>query len=112
MVERTSFGKLQAVIDPPDLIEIQTKSYEEFLQMDRAPDKRKDQGLQAVLKEVFPLESYDGRYVLEYVKYTLTAPKMGRVESLYEGQTFAAPLHVTFRLRDGEERREEDGAMG
>ena len=112
MVERTNFGKLQAVIDPPDLIEIQTRSYEEFLQMDRAVDKRKDQGLQAVFKEVFPLESYDGRYVLDFVKYTLSTPKMGRIESLYEGATFAAPLHVTFRLKDGDEVREEDVYMG
>jgi DNA-directed RNA polymerase subunit beta len=112
MVERTNFGKLQAVIDPPDLIEIQTRSYDAFLQLDKAPEKRRDEGLQAVFKEVFPLESYDGRYVLDFVKYTLSTPKMGRIESLYEGQTFAAPLHVTFRLKDGEEVREEDVYMG
>ncbi len=109
---RTNFGKLDAVIDAPDLIDIQTKSYHEFLQMELPPDKRKAQGLEGVLKEIFPLESYDGRYVLDYVRYTLSEPKLSRLESLYEGQTYAAPLHVTFRLKDGDEVREEDVYMG
>jgi DNA-directed RNA polymerase subunit beta len=112
MALRTNFGKLDAVIDAPDLIDIQTRSYHEFLQMDRSPDKRKAQGLEGVLKEIFPLESYDGRYVLDYVRYKLSEPKLSRLESLYEGQTFAAPLHVTFRLKDGDEVREEDVYMG
>ncbi len=112
MVERTSFGKLKAVIEPPDLIGIQTESYNEFLQKDINPAKRKRQGLQAVFKEVFPLESYDGRYVLDFVRYDLSAPRMDRLDSLYEGATFAAPLHVTFRLKDGEEVREESVYMG
>ena len=71
MVERTDFGKLQPVIEPPDLIEIQTRSYREFLQMDSSPAKRKRTGLEAIFKEVLPIESYDGRYVLDYVKYEL-----------------------------------------
>ncbi|MDA0991163.1 MAG: DNA-directed RNA polymerase subunit beta, partial [Verrucomicrobia bacterium] len=112
MADRTNFGKLKAVIDAPDLIEIQTKSYNEFLQSDREPSKRRNQGLQGVFKEVFPLESYDGRYVLDFAKYTLSPPKMDRRECLYEGQTYAAPLHVTFRLKDGDEVREEDVYMG
>jgi len=112
MAERINFGKLKAVIDPPDLIEIQTRSYRDFLQLEVPPLKRKKQGLQAVFKEVFPLESYDGRYVLDFVKYELSAPKVGRLEALAEAQTYAAPLHVTFRLKDGDEVREEDVYMG
>ena len=112
MVERTNFGKLEAVIDPPDLIQIQTVSYANFLQANVAPGKRKSQGLQAIFEEVFPIESYDGRYVLDFVKYELSEPKMGAYESLAEGQTYAAPLHVTFRLKDGDEVREESVYMG
>jgi DNA-directed RNA polymerase subunit beta len=112
MAARTNYGKLNAVIDPPDLIEIQTDSYTEFLQRDVSPSKRKAQGLQAVFQEVFPIESYDGRYVLDFVKYELSEPKMGPYDSLYEGLTFSAPLHVTFRLKDGEEVREEKVYMG
>ena len=57
--ERISFGTIKEVIDPPNLIEIQTKSYEEFLQRFTAPDQRLKMGLQAVLSEHFPIESYD-----------------------------------------------------
>jgi len=112
MAERITFGKLKAVIEPPDLIEIQTKSYKDFLQMEASPVRRKRQGLQAIFKEVFPLESYDGRFVLDFVKYELSAPKVDSVDCLYEGSTYAAPLHVTFRLKDGDEVREECVYMG
>ena len=57
MVERTNFGKLVEVIEPPNLIEIQTASYKDFLQLDIAPGGRHNMGLQAVFKEVFPIES-------------------------------------------------------
>ncbi len=112
MVERTNFGKLVEVIDPPNLIEIQTASYKEFLQIDVPPSSRKGIGLQAVFKEVFPIESYDGRYVLDFVKYEFVMPKTDAYETLREGQTYAGTLHVTFRLKDGEEVREEDVYMG
>jgi len=69
MVERTNFGKLKAVIDPPDMIEVQTKSYDDFLQSGVNSNRRKKQGLHGIFKEVFPIESYDGRYVLDFVKY-------------------------------------------
>ncbi|MCX7636058.1 MAG: hypothetical protein N2Z74_09995, partial [Syntrophales bacterium] len=112
MAERTNFGKLKTVIEPPDLIEIQIRSYREFLQKDVAPNRRRRQGLQGVFKDVFPIESYDGRYVLDFVSYSLSDPKMTPLEALYEGQTYAAPLHVRFRLQDGDEVREEDVYMG
>ncbi len=112
MVARTNYGKLVEVIDPPNLIEIQTASYKEFLQIDVSPSSRKAVGLQAVFKEVFPIESYDGRYVLDFVKYEFVMPKTDAYEALREGQTYAGTLHVTFRLKDGEEVREEDVYMG
>jgi DNA-directed RNA polymerase subunit beta len=112
MVDRTSFGKLRDVISPPDLIEIQRESYGRFLQMEVPSAKRAREGLEAVLKEVFPIESYDGRYVLDFVKYEFAESKLGALEALEEGSTFAAPLHVTFRLKDGDEVREEDVYMG
>ena len=64
MAERTNYGKLTDALDAPDLIEIQLNSYREFLQLDVAPSKRKKMGLQAVLGEAFPIESYDGRLLL------------------------------------------------
>jgi DNA-directed RNA polymerase subunit beta len=100
------------VIDPPNLIEIQTASYCDFLQKETQPTRRKHQGLQAVFKEVFPVESYDGRYVLDFVKYEFSEPKMDQLQCLSEGETYSAPLHVTFRLKEGEEVREEAVYMG
>ncbi|MDD4016963.1 MAG: DNA-directed RNA polymerase subunit beta [Kiritimatiellae bacterium] len=112
MVERKVFGKLKAVSQPPDLIEIQTKSYQDFLQLNAAPGKREEKGLQAIFREVFPIDSYDGRYTLDFVKYELGEPKMDALAALADGSTFAAPLHATFRLKDGDEIREEDVYMG
>jgi len=112
VVERTNFGKLRDVIEPPDLIDVQIRSYADFLQMHEAPAKRKDQGLQGVFKEIFPIESYDGRYVLDFVKYELMEPKLSDLECIYEGQTFSSALHVTFRLKDGDEVSEDSVYMG
>ena len=79
MVDRTNFGNLREIIDPPNLIEVQTRSYREFLQRDVAEGDRKAQGLQGIFKEVFPIESYDGRYVLYFAKYKLSEPKLDPV---------------------------------
>ena len=112
MVDRINFGQLSDVIELPDLIEIQTRSYLEFLQMDVAPNKRKSVGLQAVFKEVFPIESYDGHCTLDFVKYEITPPKQPAFESLKEGESHTAALHVTFRLKNQAEVREETVFMG
>jgi DNA-directed RNA polymerase subunit beta len=112
MAQRTNFGKLTDIIEPPDLIEIQKNSYTDFLQIDVAPNRRKPVGLQAVLKEVFPIESYDGKIVLDFVKYEISEPKLNPMNSIREGQSYSSSLYVTFRLKDGEEVREEDVYMG
>ncbi len=112
MVARTNFGKLVDVIEPPDLIEIQTNSYRDFLQADVPASKRRRVGLQAVFKEVFPIESYDGQCSLDFVKYDIKPPKTGPMECLREGQSYTAPLYVTFRVKDAREAREEEVYMG
>ena len=66
--ERINFGKIKEPVVPPNLIEIQVNSYIEFLQTQASPSKRKNTGLEAVFKEVFPIESYDGKTVLEYTR--------------------------------------------
>jgi DNA-directed RNA polymerase subunit beta len=112
MVERKEFGKLKAVVLPPDLIDIQTRSYKDFLQADVPSAKRDIKGLNGIFKEVFPIDSYDGRYTLDFVKYEFSEPKVSALEALSRGVTYAAPLHATFRLKDGDEIREEDVYMG
>ena len=97
---RKSFAKIPASVDLPYLIEIQKTSYNQFLQADVEPSKRKNVGLEAVFREVFPIESYDGKTVLEYTGYEIGEAKLSWLDSIREGLTFGAPLHVTFRLRD------------
>ncbi len=110
--ERINFGKIKEVIAPPNLIEIQNNSYKEFLQVELPPSKRKNVGLQAVFNEVFPIESYDGKTVLDYHSYEIGEPKLDWLESLREGVTFGAPLHVTFLLKEERGTKEEKVFMG
>ena len=110
--ERMNFGKIKEVIDPPNLIEIQNRSYEEFLQCDVPPTKRKNQGLEAVFREVFPIDSYDGTIHLDYSYYEIGPPKLNWLESLEEGVTYGAPLYVTFLLKEARGMKEEKVFMG
>src|ERR1041385_2434375 len=110
--ERINFGKIKEVIAPPNLIEIQVNSYREFLQAEIAPSKRKNLGLQAVFTEVFPIESYDGKVVLDYKQYEIGEPKIDWLECLREGITYGAPLHVTFLLKEEKGTKEEKVFMG
>ena len=106
------FGKLKAATQPPNLIEIQTKSFADFLQSDVLAVEREDKGLQAIFKEIFPVVSKDGNLTLEFVRYNLETPRKTAFEALRDGDTFSAPLHATFRLIDGDEVREDDVFMG
>ena len=105
--ERINFGKIKEITAPPNLIELQTNSYVEFLQTDAAPTKRKLLGLQSVFKEVFPIESYDGKCVLDFHSYEIGEPKVDWLECLREGLTFGAPLYVTFLLKEEKESHDE-----
>src|SRR5580693_3523653 len=112
MSERIYFGKIKEAVEPPNLIEVQLDSYVEFLQKDLPPSKRKNVGLQAVFREVFPIQSYDDKVVLDFVSYDIGEPKMSALDCQREGQTFSAPLHVTFQLRDEKGTKEEKVYMG
>ncbi|HXN34972.1 MAG TPA: DNA-directed RNA polymerase subunit beta [Opitutaceae bacterium] len=110
--ERINFGKLREVIQPPNLIEIQINSYLEFLQKGIPEKQRKPQGLEAVFREVFPIQSYDERLTLEYVSYTLGEPKNSEIECIREGITYSVPLYVKLRLREEDFIKDEDIYMG
>ncbi len=110
--ERINFGKIREVLPPPNLIEVQVDSYREFLQAEIAPSRRRNLGLQAVFTEVFPIESYDGKTVLEFASYEIGEPKVDWLECLREGLTYGAPLHVKFRLSEEKGSKEEDVFMG
>ncbi len=95
---RKSFGKIKRDFHIPNLIELQKKSYEKFLQKDVDPTKRQDQGLQAVFNSVFPISDYKQTVSLEFVKYTLQHPKYDVEECRQRKMTFASPLRTTLRL--------------
>src|SRR5689334_21173034 len=112
MSERIYFGSIKEAIEPPNLIEVQANSYVDFLQKDVQYSKRKNHGLQAVFKEVFPIESYDEKAVLDFSHYDIGEPKLAPLEAQREGQTYSAPLHVTFQLREEKGTKEEKVYMG
>ncbi|HXV69565.1 MAG TPA: DNA-directed RNA polymerase subunit beta [Nitrospira sp.] len=97
-VERKDFSRIRTNIDIPDLIEIQKRSYEDFLQMEVEPERRKDHGLQAALASVFPIPDYNNTAMLEFSSYTLGTPKYDERECLEQGMTFAVPLKLRVRL--------------
>ncbi|KXX63745.1 DNA-directed RNA polymerase subunit beta [Marichromatium gracile] len=95
---RKDFGKRPSILDVPFLLATQIDSYREFLQADTSERGRRDVGLHAAFKSVFPIESYSGNAVLEYVKYRLGEPVFDERECHLRGATFAAPLRVLLRL--------------
>ena len=111
--ERKIFGKLHGMESPmPDLVDIQTKSYRDFLQGDVDPQKRENKGLQAIFREIFPVASYDGRYKLDFVSYKLEPEKKSYLQALMDGESYVRPLKATFRLQDGEDVCEEEVFLG
>ncbi|QGU32808.1 DNA-directed RNA polymerase subunit beta [Thermochromatium tepidum] len=95
---RKDFGKRPSILDVPFLLATQIDSYREFLQADVPAEERREVGLHAAFKSVFPIESYSGNAVLEYVKYRLGEPVFDERECHLRGATFAAPLRVLLRL--------------
>ncbi len=95
---RKNYERHGATAQMPNLIEIQKKSYESFLQADVNPEERADRGLQAVFKSVFPIEDTSGQATLEFIKYEFDAPKYDVEECVQRDLTFSAPVRVTMRL--------------
>ncbi|MEG0817816.1 MAG: DNA-directed RNA polymerase subunit beta [Brevundimonas sp.] len=95
---RHSFGRIPEAVKMPNLIEVQRASYEQFLQREVRSGLRKDQGIEAVFKSVFPIKDFNERAVLEYVSYEFEDPKYDVEECIQRDMTYAAPLKVKLRL--------------
>jgi len=95
---RKDFSKTPPILDVPYLLETQIESYKRFLQEDSDVGSRNEYGLHAAFKSVFPIESYSGNAILEYVSYRLGAPVFDVKECQVRGLTYAASLRVTVRL--------------
>ena len=99
MVEfRRDFGRIKKIVDIPNLIEIQSHSYEKFLQMDISPDQRVNIGLQGAFQTVFPIKDFSGKCSLEFVSYKIGEVKYDVKECIQKGLTYAAPLKIVVRL--------------
>jgi DNA-directed RNA polymerase subunit beta len=92
------FGSRRASHSIPDLTEIQTRFYDRFLQYDTPQNKRKDEGIEGVLREIFPIESYDKTVKLEYLRYELGKPRYDPDECRQLRLTYGRPLRVWLRL--------------
>ncbi len=95
---RKNFGKIRKIVEIPDLIGMQRESFGRFLQMDISPEKRKDIGLQAVFKSVFPIKDFTGSASLEFVSYRFSEIKHSVEECMHRGMTYEIPLRITARL--------------
>jgi DNA-directed RNA polymerase subunit beta len=101
------FGSGRELFSIPDLTQIQTRSYENFLQYDVPGNKRKDQGIESVLREIFPIESYDKNLKLEYIRYELGKPRYEPHECRQLRLTYGRPFRVWLRLTKEEPIEEE-----
>jgi DNA-directed RNA polymerase subunit beta len=95
---RKDFGKIPSIVEIPNLIEVQRRSYEGFLQKEAPPDQREDVGLQVVFKSVFPIMDYNENASLEFASYHFGDAKYTVEECIDRGMTYAIPLKVTLRL--------------
>ena len=95
---RHSFGKIEHILEIPNLIDIQKRSYDKFLQTDVPRDEREDIGLQGVFNSVFPIRDFNGTSELVFSGYTLERPKYDVDECRQRGMTYAAPIKVTIQL--------------
>jgi len=105
------FGTGLGQFDLPDLTALQTVSYAAFLQEDAASNARKDHGLESVLREIFPIASYDGNTTLEYLYYELGKPRYTIQECRQLRLTYGRPLRIWLRL-NREEPIEEEVYLG
>src|SRR2546430_3163587 len=112
--EVRDFSKIGDALPIPNLIHVQIAAYARFLQKDVEPGKRKNDGLEALLREVFPIESYDGNLKLEYVSYDLAEPRYTTDECRALRLTYGMPFRIQVRFvrKDKDEVMEDSIYLG
>jgi DNA-directed RNA polymerase subunit beta len=102
-----NFGRFGDAVDVPPLTDVQTRSFDRFLQLEVPPEKRTPTGLEGVLREIFPIESYDKTLSLQYIKYELGKPRYGPDECRQLRLTYGRPFRVWLRLNKEQPVEEE-----
>jgi DNA-directed RNA polymerase subunit beta len=105
--QERNFGRFGDAVEVPSLTDVQTKSYDRFLQLDVSPEEREPHGLEGVLREIFPIESYDKTLSLDYIKYELGKPRYGPDECRQLRLTYGRPFKVWLRLNKEQPVEEE-----
>jgi DNA-directed RNA polymerase subunit beta len=111
-INKINFGKIKTKIDPPFLLEVQKKSFEDFLQFNTVGCNRKIKGLEMVFRDVFPIVSSDDSLTLEYISYSLGKIKHTLDESIKRDLTYSIPLIVKLKLTKKEKICEQDVYFG
>src|SRR5712691_9766713 len=102
-----NFGRFGDAVEVPPLTDVQLRSYDRFLQLDVLPEKRQAMGLEGVLQEIFPIESYDKTLSLDFIKYELGKPRYGPDECRQLRLTYGRPFKVWLRLKKEQPVEEE-----
>jgi DNA-directed RNA polymerase subunit beta len=102
-----NFGRFGDAVEVPPLTDVQNRSYDRFLQLEAMPEKRTPTGLEGVLREIFPIESYDKTLSLDFIKYELGKPRYGPDECRQLRLTYGRPFRVWLRLNKEQPVEEE-----
>lgn len=108
---RISFSHIEELLEVPDLLSIQTRAFQQFLQEFEAPEARGDFGLEGVLNNVFPIEDNHKNYILEFNSYYLGQPKYTPNECIDRGVTYSSPLRVRLSLHITDENNKNEYAQ-
>jgi len=106
-MEIRNYSKVEDVIEIQNLVQIQTKAYRDFLQADVPASKRKNYGIEAILREIFPVSNYDGTLSLDYIKYELGKSRYSQDECRQLRLTYGRPFRIWLRLNKAEPIEEE-----
>ena len=105
--QRISFATSKILLEYPDLLEVQLKSFQDFFQLETTPENRKNEGLYQVFQEIFPIEDTRNNYKLEFIDYFIDPPQYSIEECLERGQTYSVPLKAKLRLSCSDPEHED-----
>ncbi len=105
--ERVNFASIKTVLDYPDFLDVQLKSFKDFLQIETPAERRSNEGLFKVFSENFPITDSRENFVLEFIDYVIDPPKYSVDESIDRGLTFSVPLKAKLRLSCNDEDNED-----
>ncbi|MFT6054243.1 MAG: DNA-directed RNA polymerase subunit beta, partial [Roseivirga sp.] len=105
--ERISFSSIKSVLDYPDFLDIQVKSFEDFFQLETPAERRTQDGLFKVFSENFPISDSRENFVLEFIDYLVDPPKYSVEECIDRGLTYSVPLKAKLRLSCNDKDNED-----